>query len=369
MIDVLVLHNADFAAADPAEPGEGDEPPRSSYGLDDLALRARADVEFAATAITRALASAPEFRARRVGVNSLAEITRLLRARRPELVFNLCESLDGRPDFEPAVAALLERHRVPYTGNPPGALSTCLRKSSCNTTLRAAGVDVPDTTRLLPGTPIPAGLDYPLIVKPDAEDGSTGIHSRSIVHDPGALTAIVAELRQTIGGAVIVQRYIDGREINIELLGEPLRATSLSEIDFSGLPPELPRIVAYAAKWHPDSPEWGGCASVAADIDPALAARLVDVAHRTARALGLRDYARIDLRVDDRGEPWVIDVNPNCDLSPDAGFARAAARRGIDYPHLVQMIAHSAHARAAGPHARAVPALRVRRSHATALGT
>lgn len=371
MINVTVLHNADFpSAADAADPGESDEPPRSpDYSHDDLAIRARADVELAAVAVTRALATFPAFQVNRVGVNSLAEVAHAIRERRPGLVFNLCESLEGRADFEPAVAAVLERHRVAYTGNPPRALLTCLRKSSCNAALRAASVAVPATWRLVPGKPLPAGIEYPVIVKPDAEDGSTGIHSRSVVHDARALAAIVAELRETIGGPIIVQRYIEGREINIALLGQPLRALPLSEIDFGKLPAELPRIVAYAAKWHPDSPEWNGCASVAADVGPTLAARLADIARRTGQALGLRDYARIDVRVDARGRPWVIDVNPNCDISPDAGFALAAARGGIDYPRLVHTIALAARARAAVPRQRAIHARRrVRRSEGSALG-
>lgn len=369
MINVTVLHNADFPATDSRDPSESDEPPRSNADAPgDLATRARADVALVADAVTRALSTSPRFTVQRIPVHSLVEVAHQIRQRRPALVFNLCESLEGRSDFEPAVAAVLERLRVPYTGNPPRALLTCLRKSTCTTALRAAGVPVPATWRLTAGKPLPTGIEYPVIVKPDAEDGSTGIHSGSVVHDARALTAVVNELRATIGGPIIVQRYIEGREINIPLLGTPMRPLPMTEIDFRTLRADLPRIVAYAAKWNPGTPEWCGMKSIAADVTPALAARLATIARRTATVLGLRDYARIDVRVDDRDRPYVIDVNPNCDISPDAGFAIAAAVAGIDYPTLIQTLAHQAHARATVPRHRAITRRRVRRIDSTALG-
>lgn len=369
MINVTVLHNADFPTTDGGDPAD-DEPPRSgAFDPGDLATLARADVALAAEAVARALSASPHLEVQRVGVQSLAEVSNCVRAGRPAVVFNLCESLEGRADFEPAVAAVLERLRVPYTGNRPRTLLTCLRKSTCNAALKAAGVPVPATWRLVAGKPLPTGIEYPVIAKPDAEDGSTGIHSGSVVHDARRLAALVAELRETIGGPIIVQRYIEGREINIPLLGRPLRPLPLTEIDFAAMPAELPRIVAYAAKWHPDSPEWAGTTTVVADVAPALATRLGGIARRTATVLGLRDYARIDVRVDDRGRPWVIDVNPNCDISPGAGLARAAARGGIDYAALVQTLVHGARERASTSRARPqTERRRVRRSSGAALG-
>ncbi len=117
----------------------------------------------------------------------------------------------------------------------------------------------------------------------------------------------------------------------------------LREIDFAAMPADRPRIVSYAAKWDEGHVDYAGTKAVAlADASPALVERVAGTARAAYRALGLRDYGRVDVRVDGSGRPWVIDVNPNCDVSPDAGLARAAAAAGMDYPAMIGAIVDAA---------------------------
>jgi D-alanine-D-alanine ligase len=144
---------------------------------------------------------------------------------------------------------------------------------------------------------------------------------------------------------VLAERYIEGREINVTLIGNgaDLEVMPLHEIDFSAMPPERPRIVSYAAKWDEAHVDYAGTKPVPlVGATPALIAAIERTARAAWAAVGLRDYGRVDLRVDAAGTPWVIDVNPNCDISPDAGVCRAARVAGLDYPALIERIALTA---------------------------
>jgi D-alanine-D-alanine ligase len=137
-----------------------------------------------------------------------------------------------------------------------------------------------------------------------------------------------------------VERYVEGRELNVSLVGFPAaRVLPLSEIDFSGLPAGIPQIVSYDAKWSTGSLEDMGTRPVLhPQLPPGVAARVRRVAADAFRALGLRDYGRVDIRLSPSGTPFVVDVNPNCDLSRNAGMARAASAVGMDYATLVKLI-------------------------------
>lgn len=322
---VLVLHNRDFDDDASGEPTVG--------------IEARADVEVVAHAAAAALNGRAE--ARVAGARNSTEVRQAVGAFRPEVVVNLCESLHGDARYEPCVAALLERLQVAYTGCPPAALRSCLDKAGSTALLARAGVPVPRSWLVVDPERLPSTdeLVYPLIVKPNREDGSTGIFPDSVAHDRLGLKRAVRRLADELGGAAVIQRYIEGREVNVGLLGAaPMRVLPLAEIDFGAMPAGQPRIVSYAAKWAPESSEWHGTRVVAGRFPPRVAHALRRVAAAAARALDLAGYARVDLRVDAAGRPFVVDVNPNCDLGPDAGLARAAARAGFRYPELVWTI-------------------------------
>ena len=188
-------------------------------------------------------------------------------------------------------------------------------------------------------------------MKPAREDASVGIYSASVVRDRGALAERVAHVLAHYRQPVLVERYIEGREIYVSLLerpGERPQVFPYFEIDFSEMPSDRPRIVSFEGKWVTDSVEYRGTKPVRCEgLSPALHTRLAETALAAFAAMGLRDYARIDFRLAPDGVPYVIDVNPNCDLSDLAGgFSKAAKAGGLSYEDVVLRLFELALARA-----------------------
>lgn len=334
---IVVVHNSDFDSTDPE-------------------VASRADVQNAARDVAQALRA----RGHQASVlpveagDPLAAVhaaVAAVRAAAPDLVFNLCESIDGDARHEALLPGLFELARVPYTGSGPLALGIALRKDACKRILCACGVATPEAVTLDSDDVSGVDLPFPLIVKPSREDASIGITHRSVVHDRRALRLRVAEVRRRYRQPVLVERYIEGRELYVSLVGNgaSLRALPMHEIDFSPMPAGRPRIVSYDAKWTPGSVDYLGTPVVRAEqIDEATRLRCEAAAKAAFRALELRDYARVDVRLDAQGTPWVIDVNPNCDLSDGAGVSRAASYAGWAYADLIDHICRAALARARG---------------------
>jgi D-alanine-D-alanine ligase len=267
-----------------------------------------------------------------------------LRAARPALVFNLCEGVAGDARYEAPVAGALELLGVPHTGSSAWTTALCQRKPAANALLAAAGLPVPEWRAVRAGDPPPA-LGFPAIVKPAAEDASLGIEQGAVVRDAAGLAGRVREAGAR-WGELVVQRFVDGREVNVGVLDG--QALPCSEIDFSAMPGGLWRIVSYRSKWEAGSDEDAGARPVCpAAIAPAVAAELQALALRAWRAVGGGGYGRVDFRVDGAGRPWLLEVNPNPDLAPDAGLARMAAAAGLDYAALVRRVCAAAGAGAA----------------------
>ena len=329
---IVVVHNRDFAAPDDPE------------------FASRADVENAARDVARALGS------RGHTVETLAvpsdplaapAVVADIAARAPDLVFNLCESLAGDARHEAVLPSLFELAGVRYTGSSPYALGTALRKDRTKALLRALAVPTPRAAVSTDGS-VPADVPpFPCIVKPAREDASTGIWLRSVVKNTRELAARVAEVHGRYRQPVLVEQFIDGRELYVSLLGNgaSLTALPMHEVDFSGMPAGAPHIVTYDGKWDTSSQECIGTNSVRAEVTAPLAKRCVEAARAAFTALELSDYARVDLRVAADGTPYVIDVNPNCDLSDGAGVCRAASFGGLSYPDLIERIVAAAMAR------------------------
>ena len=265
---------------------------------------------------------------------------RALHGSRFDVVFNLCEGLGGRGSEEHLAAAAVELLGLPLTGARALTLGLCCRKDLVNGVLRARGVPVPDWAVARADAPV-SWQRYPAIVKPAAEDASVGIDARSVVRSR-------RELRDALGRGhrryerLLVQRYVDGREFNLALVGDSVLPHS--EITFS-LPKGLPRIVSYAAKWQPGSVYYKGTPPRLLGANEArLCARLTALARRVWAAVEGVGYGRVDVRMDGRGRLHVIDVNPNPDLSPDAGLARQAAAAGWSYLELIGRIVEQAFA-------------------------
>jgi len=289
----------------------------------------------------------------RVAVDREVEpLVAALRQATPELVVNVAESFRGKSALESNVAALLNLMDLRYTGSSPAGLLLAGDKTLTKQVLRFHGILTPESATLYRGAVDWAGdLAFPVIVKPPQEDASLGITTASVVHEIKDLFARIDALQTEYQQPVLVEQFIDGREFYVGVLGNlSAEALPVMELDFSGFPVDRPRVASWEAKWgeHGDGSgaEYAGTRSVfPTDLDPELGGRMQRVAIEAFEALRLRDYARIDLRVTDGGEIYVIEVNPNCYLERSAEFARAAERGGMNYQALIARIIQLAAAR------------------------
>jgi D-alanine-D-alanine ligase len=231
-------------------------------------------------------------------------------------------------------------------------------KSLAKKVLRYHGIQSPESTTIYRGAvDVSGNIAFPLIVKPPQEDASIGITNSSIVHDLKELFGRMDSLQSEFGQPVLVEEFVDGREFYVGVLGNmESHALPIIEMDFSGLPAGAPHIASWEAKWGADgsgagagaekSAEFAGTKSVfPTDLEESLIERMQETAVNAFEALRLRDYARIDLRLDAKGEIYVIEVNPNCYLERSAEFARAADKDGINYHALIARIVELATAR------------------------
>lgn len=281
-----------------------------------------------------------------------------LRSIQPELVFNLSESFAGVSSMDSNLAALLNLMGLRYTGSSHAGLMVAGDKSLTKKVLGFHGIRTPEFATVFRGALDHAGdIDFPVIVKPPQEDASIGITNRSVVHDLKELFGRIDELQTEFSQPVLIEEFVEGREFYVGVLGNltPV-ALPVMEMDFSGLPAGSPRIASWEAKWGADGSGAGEGAEASAEfagtrsVFPTdLSDELVERIHKTAidafEAVRLRDYARIDMRVNDRGEIFVIEVNPNCYLERSAEFARAAEHGGISYEKLIAKIVELASAR------------------------
>lgn len=255
-------------------------------------------------------------------------------------MFNLCEGVGGISHLEVNVAYLMELAGIPFTGCSAWTIATCHGKPLLNAFLASRGVPVPRWYVPEGTVTLPDDFPLPAIVKPAAEDASIGIEQGSVVTSAAALRDRVALVRER-HGAAIVQQYIAGREVAVGFVGD--ETLPLSEIDFTDLPAGAWPIVSFAAKWHEASPEFAGTQPVCpAVIDADVADRIVRVATSAWLAVEGRGYGRVDVRLDPEGNPWVLEVNPNPDLSSDAGLTNMARARGWRHDALVLRIVEAA---------------------------
>lgn len=321
---IVVVYNRDFEGAE-ADPEN----------------KAREDVENVADHLVRVLRS-HGFPVTALGVHddvgaTLGEIRRV----GPDVVFNLCESICGDSRFEPLLPLMMEKDGIAFTGSGSFALALALHKHKAKEILRARKVPTPEAA-LVSRADDPVDLPFPVIVKPSREDASVGIYSESVVATAAARGVRVAHVVTQYRQPALVERYIEGREIYVSLLGrpdEPTEVLPFFEIDFSALPADRPRIVSFEGKWVESSVEYAGTKPVLCELPDALRDRVAAAARGAFEALELRDYGRVDIRLHADGTPYVIDVNPNCDLSHQAGgFSRAARAAGLTYDDVVLRI-------------------------------
>jgi D-alanine-D-alanine ligase len=264
-----------------------------------------------------------------------------LARRRPLCVFNLVEALDGDAALSMLAPVMLEALGLAYTGARAIPYQETLYKLPTKRRLRALGIPTADWWQL-PDAP-PAGAT--VIVKSVSEHGSLGIDAASVVEGCKA-AAEIARREAQFGLPFFAERFVDGREFNIALLetAEGVRVLPIGEIRFDTLPAGRPRIVDYESKWLEDTPGYDNTPRHFGleQNEPALAARLADLAQQCWQAFGLTGYARVDIRLDEAGTPWVLEVNTNPCLEPDAGFATTAGEAGLSYDRLIETIVEAA---------------------------
>jgi D-alanine-D-alanine ligase len=264
-----------------------------------------------------------------------------LRGRRPDVVFNLVESLPDSPLLEMMAAGICEMFGIPYTGSTPLTLGICQRKGLTKQVLLANGILTPRFKLITDQKCLfRHSLRYPLIVKPGREDGSTGIENDSVVFNLNELKQRVKYVLQEFHPPVIVEEFIEGRELNISIWGsEELVVLPISEIDFSEVPESFNNIVTYHAKWEPRSEVYHKTIPVCpAHLTKKVEKQVKEVALKAYKIMGCRDYARIDIRLDRKNNPFVLEVNPNPYLSEGIGFLRSAEAHGLSFSQTLRMI-------------------------------
>jgi D-alanine-D-alanine ligase len=257
---------------------------------------------------------------------------------KPAFVFNLVESVEGQGRLIHLGPALLDSLGLPYTGAGHDAMFLTSKKTQSKRLLAASGLPTApwwEPPADFNGSSSQAGPTFagPYIVKSVWEHASIGISEDSITGDPRKLAPILRRRQRRFGGDWFVEQFIDGREFNIAVLGGPAGPTVLppAEMTFVNFPAGKPRIVDYEAKWHEDSFAYNNTVrrfDFGAE-DAGLVDRLREISLGCWKAFGLNGYVRVDFRVDAAGNPYVLELNVNPCLSPDAGFAAAAARAGM----------------------------------------
>lgn len=256
-----------------------------------------------------------------------------LRSLSPPFVFNLVEGLDGKGSLIHVAPALLDSLALPYTGCPTEALFTCSHKLLAKKLLKAAGLRTPEWVsgkelfrKALPGST--------LILKSVWEHASAGLDENSLVCPENARTLEVCleQKAKAIGTEVFAEVYVEGREFNVSILdgASGPEVLPVAEILFEGYEESRPKIVCYKAKWDADSFQFQHTPRLFSFQDQeTLLPLLRETALQCWRLFGLRGYARVDIRVDREGRPWILEVNPNPCISPDAGFMAAAKEAGM----------------------------------------
>ncbi|MEM5947534.1 methyltransferase domain-containing protein [Spirochaetia bacterium 38H-sp] len=266
-------------------------------------------------------------------------------------VFNLCdEGFHNDPFKELHVPAMLEALDIPYTGSPPHTLAICYDKSIIRGIARDMGIPIADGY-VIPAGIVEIGLDisYPIIIKPNYGDSSFGIWSDSVVNNEKDLLSVVHKIRKEFGydKPLLLEEFLPGKDLTIGIIGQydgEYRILPIIEEDYSAVPEHLPRVCGYEAKWCPDSPYWK-IKSKKAELPSEIEEMIVEWSLLLSRRVMIRDYVRLDWRLDSNGLPRLLEINPNPGWCWDGHLAKAAAIDGLSYSDMLKAILRSAEAR------------------------
>lgn len=268
-------------------------------------------------------------------------IRRAVERWRPDIVFNLLEEFQGKAAYDHHVVAYLELLGIPYTGCNPRGLVIARDKALTKKLLSYHRIPTPKfgVSRMGRKVRRPRALEYPLIVKSLIEESSLGISKASVVHDDEHLAERVRMIHERIKTDAIVERFIEGRELYVGVLGnERLTVLPAQELVIADRDPKQPLVATESVKHHPDYQKRHGVEIVGLQASDELQRKLDRMAKRVYRVLGLDGYARIDLRLDAQGRPFVLEANPNAEIARYEEIASAAEAVGISYEELLQRV-------------------------------
>ena len=274
--------------------------------------------------------------------DDLGDIRRAATEWKPHIAFNLLEGFDDITIFDQNVVSHLELLKLPYTGCNPRGLTLSRDKSLSKKLLAYHRIRVPEFDVYRIGRPVrrPKRLAFPLIVKSLTQEASIGISQASVVESDEKLKERVAFIHESIGTAAIAEQYIEGRELYVGVIGnQALQALPVWELFFTNMPADARRIATDRVKWSVKyQKKYGIDSGAAKEIAEADCDKLQHTCKRAFRALELSGYARIDLRLDQAGNAWVLEANPNPQIAKGEDFAASAEKTGIGYEALLQRI-------------------------------
>ena len=264
------------------------------------------------------------------------------RTQKPDVIFNFVEIFKDEPRYEMNVVGLFELLKIPYTGAPSLALANCQSKIFVKRMLKSQHISTPDFFIVKePKKRYNHKLNYPLMVKPALEDASVGIENESIVTNHKELKERIEYILKYFFQPALIEEFIEGRELNVAVLGDKRpRVLPISEIDFSKMPDSLHNIVSYQAKWDPHHESYHKTIpKCPARLPQKIRLEAKKIALAAFRLMGCRDYARVDMRLSKENKLFVLEVNPNPDLTEGAGFMRSADAAGFSYAQALKKIA------------------------------
>jgi D-alanine-D-alanine ligase len=268
-----------------------------------------------------------------------------LKEEKPDAIFNFVEIYKDNPRLEMNIVGIYELLGIPYTGAPAMGLANCQNKVLAKRLLGSAGIRIPHFFIIHAKTVrYPHKLKYPLLVKPAFEDASVGIENDSIVNNSKQLRTRIEFVLKQFNQPALIEEFIEGRELNVAVMGDKkLRVLPISEIDFSTMPDHLHNIVSFQAKWDPHHESYHKTIPICpAPLPNNIEKRAKELAFKAFKVMGCRDYARVDMRLSKDNKLYVLEVNPNPDITEGAGFMRSAQHAGMTYAQALKRIVNYA---------------------------
>ncbi len=281
--------------------------------------------------------------ARVIGLyDSIKELRETIESWKPHIAFNLMEEFDGFSSFDQNVVAFLELAQVPYTGCNPRGLMMARQKALAKLVLAHHGVRTPEFEVFPKGSPVkpPADFSRPWFVKSLTEEASLGISQHSIVRTPKAFKERVKFIHEKVESGALAERYLPGREFYVAVVGNQRpEAFPVWELKFRKAPRDLPRIATRRVKFNlAYQKKYGITSGPAVGLKAETKKRLQALAKQVYLALGLNGYARLDFRLDEKGEIHFLEANPNPHIGREEDFAQSALKEGLTYPALMDRL-------------------------------